>query len=329
MFKPVDWPETCYLQEAVYWLVFGRVPEFFPEDGGDARSNEEAFETGEIISYYDAGYSALEFRSAGLLDVDADRYMDAPANLTLDHASEQSSITGPEYIAYWEDLMSRSGEKSDTQIAIFRQEVENFEWRKKVDQAMRPTVERGRVIILQALLSDDLRAFGMREVDEESPFERVDIAADQWNMSFNWSDSELVAEGVTLKAVQVGTEALRKLFPKPNCKPVLTTTVEVYPGVVILSDNEEKLSIPDSKPRGRGRPKLEGGHIETKIRNWAKNEIRLKRNPQKKESFIAAAMEFSRGILEVEVKKNTVQGWLKDILPTADLPIAAENSAEK
>lgn len=335
MFKSIDWPDTCYVQEAVYWIVFGRVPEFFIDDGGDARSSDNAFETGETLDYYDSGYQPLEFHLAGVPDVDGERYVQAPTELTIFAPGSARTVSATEYLTHWNELLSKSGVASEaparddvlreTMDALYyeraNERVADYEWRKNLESAIAPEVEKGRSIIFQALITGELPAFGMREIDQESPFERYEISARQWKMTFDWAESELVIDDQVIKSVQISTDDLLKLYPKPLCKPILTTTVDIYPGVAILSDDDEEISLPESKRRGRGRGKLAGGFVEIAVRNWAKEQIRTNGKPAKNDAFVQAAIEFSTKILGHEVKRTTVQGWLKDLLsPVAGPP---------
>lgn len=111
MFKPIDWPEVCYVQEAVYWIALGRVPEFYHDEHGDARLGEDAFQTGELVGDFDWAYSELEFAWAGLVALDYDRYLASPTALSyLGEVAPSSSS----YLSRWEEMArSIASGKSD------------------------------------------------------------------------------------------------------------------------------------------------------------------------------------------------------------------------
>jgi hypothetical protein len=334
MFKPIDWPDVCYVQEAVYWIALGRVPEYYHDEHGDARLGEHAIQSGELVGDFDWDFSELEFAWAGVKDIDYDRYLESPKNLY--HFGEPAASAAG-YVDHWEKKVAElevvgtaeeNNEWGRDLLHRVRREAQDHDWRKEVEGVFAPHIELARAEIFRHLAKGELPAYGLREISEDDDFQVVPIEPRDWRLNFDWTNSTLAVGAEELRSVHVHTDDLLRLFPKPSCEPVFSSAVEVYPGVAILSDNSEQLPPVEAMPRGRGRPKIGGGLVEMAVKNWIKNRLRDTAAPEKREALLQEAMEFSANILGHKVQRTTAQDWLKDIIPRKNTVKSAGNSAE-
>jgi hypothetical protein len=347
MYKPIDWPEVCYVHEAVYWIAFGRVPEFYQDEHGDARNSGEALQSGELVCASDWPYSIAEFEWAKVQNVDYDRYLDAPTALT---AFGNEALQSPsEYIAFWETVSASVPIEASADdiypssprfLDDVRQRAADFEWRKQLESVFEPQIELARAEIFQALAKGELSSFGLREPDlqasqhadefEAKDFDLVRIDAKDWRLSFDWHNSSLKIGASEVRCVHVSTSELLDRFPLPTCGPIRSIVVNVYPGVVIPDDSGYEQALTDSPAirRTRGRPKIAGGVVETAVKNWLTKLLKNGMAPDKREALIHEAMEFSANILGHKVKRTTAQSWLKEVLPAKLQPNIARNNLD-
>ncbi|MDH4442122.1 MAG: hypothetical protein QE284_17260 [Rhizobium sp.] len=326
MYEPIKWPETCYIQEAVYWVALGRAPEFivYPGEWGDARLGKEAMRSGEIAQF-DTGYSETEFRWAGVSVLDMDRYIRAPQGLDTSRSAENS---GAEYVAYWDEKLKSifdSNSDEDKQeylqrMETVRSDAADFEWRRDLESAFAPHVESARLSVLQALIKGDLSAFGLLQYNDDQGYiyhRRVDIASTRWRLTFDWRESELREGADVFYAVQVNTADLLRVFPRPLCEPTIDIRVDLYPSAALLTDKAEYQLTSNVVTRRQGRPKLADGLIEQAAYRWAADRMKRGVAPKKRDALVQEAIEFARDILGHKVTRTTMQRWLKG-LPRAE-----------
>lgn len=192
LLKPVEMPDTCYVQEAAYWVAFGRVPEFMPyEEHPDMRANLEVITSGDGngLDWYDQGFSATEFQSCGV-KIDMDRYFEARAAFYLGSfdefmedgknriASMESTLTKlqDEKDSYSDDMRAKLVDGETAYFAELRARIEVYKsefaqeqidvrWMLDMERRLKPMIDRGRATVFQALASGELKAFGFIETE--------------------------------------------------------------------------------------------------------------------------------------------------------------------
>lgn len=334
LFKEVDLPNTCYVQEVVYWLAFGRVPEFIfqDDDYGDQRMGAHARQTGEMIEFDAAGFTEAEFRSVGVA-IDFRRY-DAARLFAQGEDVEQ-------YIADWDARFARYQPDPDQDIAKFEgwkrehldriiRDAEEGRWALAMDEVFNQPVDMARMTVMQALVAGDLEAYGWvanpsaTDQDEAwGAFERIPQGA--WSLRFGWAESRLTYAGKTYEAVQVHSEKMLELFPKPSCAGE-TVSMRSYPGVAVVQDSvvavpEKPASKQESK---RGRPAKQVGSLGEAVRNWYLLSYKNK-TPPKAEAVVAEAQAWISAIFNKSESRSAVQYWLKGVAMLPENP--PENDA--
>ena len=313
MFKEIELPETCYIQEVVYWFALGRAPDFYFDGHGDARRGENSFETGEMVDY-DPGFSELEFRSIGI-SIDYSRYSEARTFIQDGDVDE--------YVAQWDERFARyqptDGEDSQAlelwkreQLNRIIHDAEEGRWALKMEEAFEQTIDLARMRVFQALAGGDLKAVGWvadLTADDEAPkghFE--EIPATYWTLvRFNWAENRLRHDNKAFEAVQVHSEQMLQVFPKPNCEAV-NVSMRAYPGVAIVQDAISEKSVAKPKP-ARGRPPKAVQSIGDAVRNWHQARYGNKM-PPKAEAVIEEARAFVRDIFKQDASRSTIQYWL-------------------
>ncbi len=323
MYKVIDWPDTCYIQEAAYWLAFGRVPDYFlDDDGADQRQGEDARYSGEIVEF-DWGYSEAEFRAAGV-SVDYERY----SRVFQEHVYESADD-----IKTWERRLSDFREREDSsdgiqfverQVEEARAGVAAWDWRRSIDDLIAAFIDNARAKIFQALFAGELTAIGWREYENnhaademEDQGEFITIDKSRWSLRhFDWEKSELVAGKDRFRAVQVSTDDLLSRFPAPLCEPLIAT-VRIYPGVAIINDDAEGDATEHALPRPRGRPAKGGGAVQTVVQNFFGEKIKQGAVPQKREALIQDVIDFVKAAFKEDITRSTAQRYLQPLLQQA------------
>lgn len=342
LLKAVGLPDTCYVPEVAYWIAFGRVPESFPYDEqADVREDLEAMLSGDAnpLDWFDNGFSWREFASVGV-EIDYERYVDG-------FASESSQTWKREFMARLADkenpaLPDDERMKLLEEVADdYRKDQVELEWKTRQERLMKPTVSRARATVFQALASGDLKSFGYVETDkykarleDDDPgapwldaseyLLRVEIPADVWTLDeFDWQRSTLRTPDATYKYVQVTTEDMMRIFPKPHCQS-FELSCEAYCNVVIAKDKDAIVRTPPPSKRGRRERTY---NIKTAIQRWLKRT--LKENPNygasAPETIVQDAIAFAETYLGEDVPRSTMQNYVDAVAFT--LPkIAASNS---
>lgn len=319
LFKEVELPSTCYVQEAVYWLAFGRVPEFhFQDDLNDQRMGEYACQTGSRVEF-DPGFTEAEFRSVGV-EVDYPRYVEA-RQFVQEQDSEQ-------YIANLDARFARFQPEAGQDIAEFERwkrdhldrlirDVGEGQWAREMDDVLAEPVNRARLRIFEALMTGDIKALGWvanplasDEDEDQGAFQEVPSAA--WTFQFDWADSKLSKAGKTYRAVQVHTENMLSIFPNPDCASGIVS-LRAYPGVAIIHNSlaatDEKPQIKAGNQRGRPGYKVSLGDV---VRAWYRTTYKDQgRMPPKAKSLLTEAAAWVADTFNQKIPRSTMHSWLK------------------
>jgi hypothetical protein len=333
LYKPVDMPETCYVQEAAYWLAFGRVPEwFYYEDyARDGRTSVESIlDKGPGTEPFDQGFSEMEFKFAGI-SVDWPRYVEAraisdePADQYLEwHETQYGNPQPADFLT--PDEKAGVVQEFAKFLEEARRNAKELKWAEEMEEGLVPIVDRARAAVFQALSSGELKAFGWVDAKPENEEGRDNIPAEEygefveiparvWTLRFDWRESKLVTPERTYQVVQVNTADMLKVFPDPTCEPVHFECL-AYPGVAMLNDAGE--GTPQvSRPRGR--PAKAGGHIRSAVQNWFRHQIARGIAPKKKEALVAEAIGFVDTVFKEKISRSAAQAYLeplmRDVLP--------------
>lgn len=319
MFQSIDWPETCYVLEAAYWLAFGRVPFFITGDGTqDARMGVDARYGGELYSF-DSGFSQDEFFHVGAEPFDYERYRDASyAYADPEHVAKMRKVI--ESAALWDGQTESELETwKAAKIKDLENTAEDARWAANLESVFHPLLDQTMAQVFLALSRGELPAYGWvgpsSDNDDVSNAFRL-IPANQWSSrSFKWDDSELSHPGGEYRCVQVMTEDLLKVFPTPIGVPQ-QLVFDVYPGVAIarnLDGTEQGLSL-----RGRGRPPKAIGNIKTAVQNYFGNKLKKSNSLGKKEALIEEVIEFVKVTFKEEISRSTAQNYLSSLFANAD-----------
>ncbi|PDT19387.1 hypothetical protein [Rhizobium hidalgonense] len=329
MFKHAEWPETCYIQEVAYWLSFGRIPEVLmnveesidENRDVDRRKDSDARFNGAVWEF-DTGYTELEFRSLGI-EVDYERYLQAPGGDYTDQ------------VGRWEQILAErisDGDQDEVRyvqgkIADLKRETAEWEWRRSVEDQTSTAVDNARAYLFQALSSGQLTAIGWRQYEEGSrneihedkddvpdEGEFVTIEKSKWSLrNFNWEESTLKHGRDTMKAVQVYTGDVLRLFPEPICKPVLVEMVKIFPGVALFANENTGEKAIRAEGRSPGRPLKGDGAIKSVVQNYFGERIRKGDVPAKREALIQEVADFVKTAFREDIKRSTIQRYLMQI----------------
>ncbi|MGJ7039669.1 hypothetical protein J2Y63_002927 [Shinella sp. BE166] len=314
MFAAIDWPPTCYIQEGAYWRALGRVPRFYYGDEDvDGRLDEESKWSGDV-PIYDCGFSESEFAWIGHR-LDYKRYENAPT------ASDE------EFVKRILESPPLEGESVEEREAWRKETREKFEaerleaaWHDEQERAFDACVDDARAEIYRSLSKGDLKAIGWLRFPEgerskDGPFGRfVDIEPRRWSLRhFDWEKSTLRSNADEFLAVQIKTQNLLALFPKPAIEP-LTYTVLAYPHGLLISDDMPEGA--HSLPRPPGRSAKAGGVIRSVVQNYFGYRLR-KGESIKGEALIQEVIDFVAVTFPGEkISRSTAQEYLKGARPT-------------
>ncbi|RVD26597.1 hypothetical protein [Mesorhizobium sp. M4B.F.Ca.ET.017.02.2.1] len=331
LFKQYEMPDTCYIQEAAFWVVFGRAPEWFHyEDKGDARGIPEAFlESGEPESYDAVGYSALEFAMAGV-EVDWARYQSAREGVSSTSAEAKADFekNWARDFKFSERLSAEEKEQLQRELDVYlaerQREIAELEWAEGVEEAMVPIVDRAHAVIFQALTEGTLKAEGWvdfvdweqdetaqyRPIEEVGAFET--IPANVWSLrNFDWRKSTFKTIAKKYRLAQVKTADLLSVFPQPTC-PSFTFEARAF-GEVVMAIEDTKTEQTSLATRPRGRPPKGGLPIRDVVRNLFYDRIAADETPVKQESLVQDVMSFVKKAYKVDIGRTTAQDYIRPL----------------
>lgn len=313
MFMPIDWPETCYIQEAVYWLALGRVPAFHYYEMNDGRFDAER-EAAEGTISYDLGFSEAEFEWVGV-KIDYEKYINAPSWIA----------SGAEHIAEWESRRpSFSVNENESQfeqnrwdqevMSAVRLDAELGDWRRQIEMAFIPIIDKARAEVFLALSSGQLKSIGWQEYqqneDGTADGHFVDIAPDKWSLrTFDWEASNLILGNENFRSVQVYTKDLLKKFPHPACEPV-TLTINAYLGVAVVIGGNGKDQLQQHNLRPRGRPQKADGAVKMVVQNVFRERFKREGIPDKTEAILQEIIDYVGMAFGEKISRSTAQNYL-------------------
>jgi hypothetical protein len=324
IFREALLPDTCYVTEAACWLALGRVPDFLTNDEGfDSRNDEEAAFTGERVDSFRTDFSEMEFRMIGV-DVDIDRYEEvvaragqlSGAEYLVKDSARWGSLSEPlDETATQEDIDSRN-----TLLFIIddsRQTVaRDIEWARDVEAEFTSTVDLAQAEVVAALVSGRLKAFGWVKHEEPGSDGElghfVDIPAKAWSLRyFDWNESLLTSRSCEYKNVQVFTEAVLDVFPRPSCAP-LTAQVSVFAETLIWDEKETNDHVRMAK-KSRGRRPIAGLPIREVVQNYFAARAR---NPlENREALYLDVIAFVLKAFKKDIARTTAQEYLAPCSP--------------
>lgn len=340
LFKRHYMPPTCYVQEAAYWVAFGRCPEFIPyEDHGDARDNPEAIMGMEgDPEHYDWGYTKLEMDIAEV-DVDFDRYSAAKDGLSesnLLESMERLKNTTIRDTYQWTDEQVRKVQEGINQrLRECADEIVEARYAEEIDALMVPIVDRARAAVFQELASGKIKAKGWvdlvsydlesndiiygRPIDELGEFRLIQPS--DWSLrGFDWQKSTLSARGNVYTLVQIDTDEMMDAFPEPFTGHV-AMQAKIFAGCGLISDEDAHVRT-DFSPRrpSRGRPPKLGGVVREAIQNYFRDRVLKGGASDKREAIVQEAMDFAKLVFNETISRPTAQNYLAALAPKRQVP---------
>lgn len=280
VYVEAEFPEVCYLSEAVVWVALGRVPkiqytmeEGVPERGLDFRlstalpkkeADSEAcppfFETNEP-------FTKSEF-TAFDVEIDYVRYecnfYETGGNSGHEYLRLSAELM-PEYDDYYfgiksledigDNFMLRSIIEADVREAKYRDEA------IKKEEIFVPLINEARKKLFEQLQAGNIPAHGWgKKIPEDATAKPgsqlgkyIKVDKSEWAYrNVDWNNSTLIRSEKQFFGVLVGVEELLKLFPTPLIKAKLNST-KIYAGTVI-ADSDDNITDQITKRPRVGRP---------------------------------------------------------------------------
>jgi hypothetical protein len=336
MFVPTEVPDTCYLAEVAFWLAFGRVPGFHPEGlEADSRAGER-IEAGESLPEFHLLYSEREF-SFARITIDYHRYLEV--------RDEIAAHSGAEFMNSFEShagQLNPDGHLPDKEAQEFRERLESLRqhiqrkadelnWAISMEERLYRFIDVARATAFQSLASGRLKATGYvyeasqaadnnpddefeeeHGVDQKGEWTQIDPRLWTWR-NFDWEKSMLITPQATFHAVQVSTEDMLGIFPKPSCEAVSSRAI-IYAGVVMLEDGEMSGGIQAvSARRPRGKPLKGDGAIKTAVQTTFEKLIRQGRVPAKREALLEEIVAYVEETFKEKISRGTARTYIAPV----------------
>lgn len=342
-------PSTCWIEEAARWVAFGTVPNLAFWEEQERRLSPEFIEDNEPETDF---FYQEDFESQNI-QIDYERYQSSRLDIYHRNSEafiESQSRTKPRHdSAQLEDAIEKARHDiSDPSALEFEirglQEaygslwasdesiLAELEWLEAQEEPLMTVVNMARLKLFEKLMSGELQAFGwvdgshndwQRNSDPDEAGELDGVPNTAWSgVNFDPDTGRLRHKGKTYRHVQMSTERLMQVFPRPAFSQPLSVQADRYPGCLFLADDETGThQAPKTRHSIRpGRPSAGGGTIKaaTVYHTRLKLLEEQKTNPGKtvKIEFVVQTMiEYAKDALDHDLKRTTARDWL-DVLRT-------------
>lgn len=292
VYTETEFPEICYLSEAVAWLAFGRPPkvdfirqEGVRETGVDFRlrnniprhSHQSEF-IGPVVIDTRAPFTKSEFDTYGI-EIDYDKYecnfyetFGLSYTEYLDMEAKGDIKLCPDVAPYYrgEKSLDDSADIGFMLRSVVSEVLETAKFRKlaiEKEMLFNPAIDKARSKLSKLLKSEKLDVYGWVETvglkkeslkEGDHLGEYREIPKNLWDIGgIQWEDSELRYRGATFLGILIGMEKLLTLHPTPLVKSELTN-VRTYAGAIIVDSNDtvsSQIKKPGDKPKPACRPR--------------------------------------------------------------------------
>lgn len=305
-FSQVFPSDYCFLNEAAFWVAFGRLPEFeLVEDGVDFRRSKELILQGEV----DDRCIFIEeyFKSAGM-DIEYESYskwlLGDPGYNSLDEFDEMRH----KFSLMFGDAMEGIDQFNDESRSRV-EKIENWE------TPLHFLLDKSRISLLPYLMDGRIACEGWVELWSEDGEQVVGgdfqpIPATAWRpFNMNWEENSLQARDCEYKAIQAKTADLLHYFPSP---PTVSKEASgVLFGNLFIADVATDST--DQPLRKKGRPS-KTYDVGTVLQNVFMAKLKSGSLGDQKEAIVQEAIEWAKKMMGQDIARSTAQRHLLPVL---------------
>lgn len=335
LYKEVELPKFSFLSEAIYWIALGRAPEAFDvfpqldERCAEGEDTVQIQDDGELIWFddeclaIDKFFYESEFVALGE-EIDYDKYLDIHLS-TNGMTKEEFLLDSSDTIESVQNSIAAEGtdeyfkQYCESRLADIFQAAEAADWVASLDSLFDQLFDMAESQLFLALANGKIAALGFEVVNPIDPeevyppsMEKTAIPSGNWNLvGVDWYKNKLAKSKSLFLGCQIETEQLLAQWSQPLMahRKVEATLHGVH---LALPNAFPSFPLPRSQ-NSRGRPQTRTPTVEKLLLGEFERRRMCGELPAKIEAIIQEAIDWYKCVAGKELKRTTVQRYLKPV----------------